>query len=172
MMACRRAQVQREGGASLLEFVVVGIVIAVLTGVLLQRLYLYRQQAEQAAVQRTVGVLQTALAMRAADLAASGRQGALERLALENPMQWLARPPSNYVGEFFMPDATVVSPGHWYFDRKRHLLVYLLNFSEKLPHGIPNAQYYQVKLMRRNNNFARPTGTPAHGGIALIQVQG
>lgn len=172
MREAPRALRRRARGASMLEFVVVGIVIAVLTGVLLQRLYIYRVQAEQAAVQRLVAVLQAALAARAANPVAQGRTDELARLALQNPMGWLARPPANYVGEYFMPAPEAVSPGHWYFDRKRHLLVYLLNFPEKFPHGIPEARYYQVKLMGRNNDFARPTGTPAHGGIALIEVEG
>jgi general secretion pathway protein G len=170
MTGMRRPQAWQAGGASLVEFVVAGAVVAILAGVLLQRLSGYQQQAEGAALQRTLAILHTAVALKAAALRGQGRD--LAELSGQNPMRWLSRPPGNYVGELTTPIAGSVAQGQWYFDRKRHLLVYLLNFANKFPQGTPIARHYQVKLIHRNNSSAGTAGPPTHAGIALVQVDG
>ena len=162
---------ERTGGSSLLEFVIVGVVVAILTGFLLHRLDFYRQQAETVAVERTVGILRIALALKVAQLRAQGREDEFETLALKNPIHLLQRPPKNYVGEYFTPLAGMVPAGRWYFDRKQHLLVYIINSQKKFPHGTLNQRIYAVKLLRRNNDFNRPTGI-APVGVVLIRVAG
>lgn len=165
-----RLQNRYAGGFTMVEFVVVGIVVAILAGTLLHRLSIYREQADRAAATRTLAILRTALSIQVALV--SGKGGNAAVLAGQNPMRWLARAPLNYVGELSLPKPGAVPERHWYFDRKRHLLVYLLNNPKKFPQGITNTLQYEVKLIRRNNSFAQPTRTSAQSSLALIQVDG
>ncbi len=163
---------RRAGGSSLLEIAVVAIVVAVLAGTLLQRLNAYRSQAELADVQRTVGVMRAALLLRQSQLQVRGREDAVAALADANPMDWLAQKPSTYAGEYFAPGPELVGPGHWYFDRKIKVLVYLLNYGKSFPPGMSKSLKYKVKLLGLPQHFAKPTSAPGLSGIALIQVDG
>ncbi|MFP5393225.1 MAG: type II secretion system protein [Gammaproteobacteria bacterium] len=161
----------RQRGASLLELMVVAVIVAVLWGALLQRLALYREHAERAAVERMVGILRAEMTVAVARARTGSAEVDFEALSRKNPMDWLREKPANYVGEYFgAPDQTVHA-GTWYFDRKQHHLVYLLNFGEKFPDGSPKTLRYKVILLGLTQHFVRSTGTAA-SGIALEQVDG
>ena len=160
----------RQRGVSLFEVAVVAIIVAVLAGVLLQRLTVYRDQAELAAAERTVSALRASLTLQIAQLRMQGRSADIDTLAGKNPMDWLREKPGNYAGELFDPAPADVQAGNWYFDRKTHILVYRLNNANKFPQGIPNTLKYKVKFIGLSQQIDRSSKPGAPRDLALIQV--
>lgn len=112
-------------GFTLIELIIVICVVALLFGIALDRLLRYQELGERAALQQNVAALNTALALR---FAAYVVMGAPQRIAEEvgrNPVQLLARPPENYLGEFTSADPQTLSRPCWYFDGAAGDLVYL-----------------------------------------------
>ncbi|RSZ60096.1 type II secretion system protein [Massilia atriviolacea] len=157
-------------GFSLLELAVCTVVVAVLIGVLLQRLLDYRERAEMAAVEQLAGVLRTALALKVGQLQARGRESDIASLAGTNPIELLAEKPRNYAGEFFTPTAQQVAPGNWYFDRKTKSLVYLISKEKKFPQGTVTRINFKVEFSRLPTIPAKQSGTPESRTVALTQV--
>jgi prepilin-type N-terminal cleavage/methylation domain-containing protein len=118
-------------GFTLLELIVVIAVISILVGELLKRVPIYTEQAEQAAMEQTVGALQSALTMRVGSLMthAAATEKELKALAAENPLDWLQQKPKNYAGEFFNPTPKTAAPGQWMFDLKSRDLIYVVDRS-------------------------------------------
>jgi prepilin-type N-terminal cleavage/methylation domain-containing protein len=123
-------------GFTLLELIVVIIVISILAGELLKRLPYYQGQAEKAAMEQTVGALQSALVIRYGALMVRGaaNEKELKVLTSDNPMNWLQQKPSNYAGEYFDPAPQAIPSGNWFYDLKSHDLVYSVGHAE---HFIP-----------------------------------
>ncbi len=117
-------------GFTLLELLVVIIIISTLAAVLLDRLTFYQEAAEKAAMEQMVGNLRSALHMQIADKLVRGKTGDIAKLPDDNPMEWLAEQPSNYIGVRFAPPAKDVSGGNWYFDLKDKSLVYAVKRGE------------------------------------------
>jgi type II secretory pathway pseudopilin PulG len=113
------------GGFSLLELVIVVCVVAVLGGFGLEKMLRYLEQAEMAAMEQTVGNMKSALNLRLATMVVDGTVGKAAGLAAENPMDWLATRPENYLGPLYNPDLAKTQKGSWYFDRQGSNLVYL-----------------------------------------------
>lgn len=111
-------------GFTLLELIVVVCLVAVLAAVLLERLLRYQELAEKTAMEQTVGVLRSALALQFAGRVAVGGLAAAQDLAGQNPMDWLAERPPNYIGVLYDPSETDVAKGNWYFDKQNGDLVY------------------------------------------------
>ncbi len=116
----------RARGFTLIEFLVVIIIISTLGAVLLDRMWFYQEAAEKAAMEQLAGTLRSALHFQIADKLVKGQTRELSRLAEDNPMDWLAEQPSNYVGERFAPGADEVAKGNWYYDLKDRQLVYVV----------------------------------------------
>jgi prepilin-type N-terminal cleavage/methylation domain-containing protein len=133
-------------GFTLLELVVVIAVVGVLAWLLLERLLVYREAAERAAMEHTVGSVQSALTLQFSRAMVLGR-GA-EALGTENPVNWLAKPPDTYVGELYDPAPGQVEPGKWYFDTRTRQLVYSVKFGEhfRAPSGRKEARF-RVRLV-------------------------
>ncbi len=120
---CHRQRVQ---GFTLLELVVVIVIISTLTAVLLDRILFYQEAAERAAMEQMAGTLRSALHLQIADRLIKGKTRDLPLLAEDNPMDWLAEQPTNYVGVRFNPKPGAVPKGDWYFDLKGKELVYIV----------------------------------------------
>ena len=131
----------RRRGASLFEFVIVLAVIALMAGILLQRIQVVQRQAEMAKVQQVVGILRSALRMQAASLHAHDNAEEFTAVARQNPMNWLIRRPNNYLGEYYSPDITRLKSGSWYYDPGTQTLVYLM-FNSKY------SSVQKVKLLK------------------------
>ena len=128
---------QRKNGFTLIEFVVVIIIFSTLGAVLLDRIWFYQEAAEKAAMEQMAGTLRSALHFQIADRLLNGKTADMAELAQDNPMDWLAEPPANYVGDRFAPPVGEVPKGSWYFDLKDRHLVYLVSRGE---HFTPNQQ--------------------------------
>ena len=140
---------RRKNGFTLIELVVVIIIISTLGAVLLDRMWFYQEAAEKAAMEQMAGTLRSALHFQIADRLLSGKTADIGELAADNPINWLAEPPANYVGDRFAPAAGAVSKGNWYFDLKDRHLVYVVARGE---HFTPNQQgrkevRYAVRLI-------------------------
>lgn len=143
---------QRNQGFTLIELVVVMIIISTLLAVLADRMWTYQEAAEKAAMEQMAGTLRSALHFQIADRLLSGKAADIGELAADNPMDWLAEPPANYLGDRFAPAAGAVSKGNWYFDLKDRHLVYVVSRGE---HFTPNKQgrkevRYAVRLVFSN----------------------
>ena len=160
----------RQRGVSLFEIAVVTIIVAILAGTLLQRLVVYRAQADLLAAERMVGVLRAALSLQIAQLRMQGRGADIDKLAGKNPMDWLREKPGNYAGELFDPAPADVQAGNWYFDRKTRFLVYRLNNANKFPQGTPNTLKYKVKFVGLSQQVDRSGKSGAQRELALMQV--
>ena len=114
-------------GFTLFELAVVVSVIGILIVVLLSRMAFYRDEAERLAYEQTLTALRTEVQLQTYALMIAGRQKEIPALAGQNPMNWLAQKPPNYLGEFDAPDVKKLASGNWFFDRSDGKLVYLLN---------------------------------------------
>lgn len=100
-----------------LEFAVVAIVLSVLGLVLTRSLGKVQRDMEEAGLQAEVAALRTQLIERVAHRETFGGQ----LPASDNPLDWVAARPANYLGEREgVPAETVV----WYYDKKLGELVY------------------------------------------------
>ena len=167
---------RRENGFTLIEFVVVIIIISTLAAVLMDRMLFYQEAAEKAAMEQLAGTLRSALHFQIADRLLNGKTADIAELAQDNPMDWLAEHPSNYVGDRFAPRAGDVPRGHWYFDLKDRHLVYVVSRGE---HFTPNPQgrkevRYVVRLIFKQNKAkedARSADIQLVNGVILAPVQ-
>ena len=151
---------RRGRGFSMLELAVVAIIMSVLAGVLLQRLFNYQAQAELAAAERVAAIIRTALTLKSAELLVRGKGGEVAALADRNPIELLAEKPQNYLGEFFSPDL------------KEKSLVYLLNNGKTFPAGMPKSLKFKVKLIRPEQLTVGSLQQNIVTSVSLIQVDG
>lgn len=137
-----------RAGFTLLEFAVTVLVAAAVSAFLLNRFDFYREQAEMAATRQLVGALRTALQVRTAQAQAKGESAALRALAEDNPMNWLAEKPGNYLGEFETSDPRKIGRTGWVFDARDKSLVYLLPNAESFTFGSARLLRFKVEFLR------------------------
>jgi prepilin-type N-terminal cleavage/methylation domain-containing protein len=144
----RRRPSGSQAGFTLFELIVVVCIVAVMAGILLNRLRVYEEAAEKAAMQQTAAAIKSALQMRVASYLISGRHREIERLRTENPVKWLQEHPDNYAGEFYADVYARVRPGSWYFDLTRGELVYVINLGNKFRPGPDGRKWvrYRVRI--------------------------
>ncbi len=165
----------RQRGFSLFELAVTVVIIGILMAALLSRVTFYRVQAERVAMDQVLGVLRSALSMKAGQLVAQGRGGDLSKLLTINPMDMLAQKPANYLGETYTPQNGKISLGNWYFNRKLLLLVYIAREGATFQDPDPRRFEYKIELIRDMDGANGPklaetsNNTPIEG-IALTQI--
>ena len=156
----RRGPGKRAQGFTLLELVVVIIIISTLAAVLMDRVLFYQEAAERAAMEQMAGILRSALQFQVADRLLKGKTRELPLLVQDNPMDWLAEQPGNYVGVRFNPKPGEVPKGDWYFDLKDKQLVYIV---ARGSHFMPNQAgrkevRYKVRLVYSRDAQVNPSG--------------
>src|SRR6266849_834579 len=114
-----------SGGFSLLELVVVVIIISIFFVAIASRLWALQVDAERAAMEQTIGILDSAIGIKVATNIATSDIAGLRTLDRSNPMNQLAKLPKNYVGEVDEASADI-EDGNWYFDTRSRYLIYLV----------------------------------------------
>ena len=120
---------RRHRGFTLFELIVVICVVATLLAVAFNRFVQYQEDAERAAMRTTLASFKTALQLQVAELLIARQADQIEKLQGENPVLWLAEPPSNYLGAFPAGEAREKPPGNWYFDTRARQLVFLARYA-------------------------------------------
>ena len=118
-------------GFTLIELLVVVCVVAVLFGIALDRLLRYQELAERAALEQNLAAINVALTSKFAALIVAGRGDSIAQEVGANPVNFLVRPPENYLGEWYAPPEPPTRRS-WYFDRQSGDLVYVPNRSRYL----------------------------------------
>lgn len=135
-----------ERGFSLIELIVVVIVVVILATALLERVWFYQEQAEKAAMVAVAATIQTALVMQYGRLITRGVEREITALATGNPMNWLAKQPRNYSGEYYDPTPRSVSPGSWMFDLKTRELIYVPDRTEHFVPGKDGKNWIRYRV--------------------------
>jgi general secretion pathway protein G len=150
-----------QGGFTLLGFALVVLVSSIVSAVVLNRFEYYREQAEIVATRQVVASLRTSLEVRAAQLASSGKEHELQKLALENPIKLLQWKPENYLGEYYAPDPKEIGRPGWVFDPRDKTLVYL-------PQNVKSFSFSTSRLLKFKVEFVSRRSK----SLALNQVSG
>jgi len=157
-------------GFALFELALAAIVLALVTGVLLDRLVPYVGESEHVAAKRLISSLKTALAVRSAQAVSQGGQSAMLIVAQENPMDWLVKPPKNYLGEYYSPNETALPKGNWYFDKGNRTLVYLSASSKSFSAETPKFLRFKVELLRVPNPVKSEVRSKVTEGLDLVEI--
>jgi hypothetical protein len=148
-----RLHIPRRRGGTWLERVVAIVLFGIFVAVFLGRMLFYQEYAEKLAMERTVENIRTGLRYRVADLMLANRMSEIPTLADENPINWLAERPANYLGE--LDSAPADEPkGQWFFDKGSRELVYTVN----------NRRHFESSEGRNYSVRYRATRQTAGGG--------
>jgi hypothetical protein len=166
---CKRPQHRPQGGASQLELVVSMVLFAVFLIVFAERAFYYQEYGEKAAMEMTVVNMRTGLRYKVADLIMNNRVSEIPTLADENPMDWLAEKPENYLGEFDGAPQQAAA-GKWFYDKRNRELVYTVNNRR---HFVPSAgEDFTVRYRAERIQAAKDTVLPAsHPQVWVNLVQ-
>ncbi|MEO8156242.1 MAG: hypothetical protein ABI648_00485 [Betaproteobacteria bacterium] len=102
------------------------VLFAVFLAVFMERAFYYQEYGEKTAMEMTVANMRTGLRYKVADLIMNNRVSEIPTLADENPMDWLAERPENYLGDFDSPPEGNTT-GKWFYDRRNQELVYTVH---------------------------------------------
>ncbi|MFP4611415.1 MAG: prepilin-type N-terminal cleavage/methylation domain-containing protein [Thiohalophilus sp.] len=169
-MRCRFQQ----QGFTLLELVLVVLIISIMGLIAIDRLLNYRIDAERAMIQTVIGNIRSGLGMEIAERVAKDEIGTINNLEHTNPMELLAQPPNNYIGEIDN-ESQVNKDGVWYFDTTESALVYRVRFGDyfKTPLSGPPRVRHRIKLVytdnNRNNRF--DPGIDHVSGLDLVPLE-
>lgn len=156
----RRRPAGRHAGFTLFELIVVVCIVALLAGILFNRLRLYEEAAEKAAMQQTAVAIKSALQMLVASYMISGRDNEIEKLRNENPVTWLQEKPADYAGEFYADAYARVRPGSWYFDLTRREFIYVVNLGDKFKPGPDGRKWVRYRVRIEYEELPERDGAP------------
>lgn len=163
-----------QKGFTLLELVVVIIIISILGLFAIDRIFVIRHAAEQAAVKQLVGTIKSALGLEVAQHALNGNMAAVVKLQKTNPILLLSQSPNNYIGQKDDP-THITKPGVWYFDKKQKALIYNVTYKENFKtslKGLPRIRY-RIKLIYndRNKNKRFDIHYDGISGLDLVAIE-
>ena len=164
----------KQHGFTLLELVVVIIVISILGLFAIDRIFVIRIAAEQAAVKQVIGTIKSALGLEVARLALDGRMSSVAKLNETNPVNLLSQTPNNYLGEKTDSD-NIIEPGVWYFNTKQKALIYNVIYKENFTTALSDLPRirHQIKLVYndRNNNKRFDIRYDSIAGLDLFPME-
>jgi prepilin-type N-terminal cleavage/methylation domain-containing protein len=145
---------RRSAGFTLLELVIVICLVGIFAAVALDRFFRYQEIAEKTAMEATLGAMRSGLTLQVAARIPRGGFAALEGLAEENPVDWLAKAPPGYLGALHDPAPGKIPSGSWYFDLKNNELVYTPQRTRYLvpDTGEANGIHFRVVLRIAQND--------------------
>ena len=154
---------QKQTGFTLLELAIVIMFISILASIFVNRMQRYQELAEKTVVEATVANMRSGLRYRIAELMINGQMNEMGSLSRENPMSWLKAPPSNYLGQIAQTSQQRIPPGSWYYDQRRHELIYLLQHSRYFKPGPDGQKVIRFRVLTSTqkqaaNNSARVEG--------------
>lgn len=162
----------RQRGLMLYELVLVIVLVMILMLVAREKLWPLRVEAERVAVQVSVARMQKALSDELAVRVLQRGLGELAGLATANPVQFLAQPPSGYVGE--RSGGYEAMPGEWFFDRDGGMLVYRVRHEDDFHSALqgPARIRFQTRLVFDDNDHdgAFDLATDRPRGLILASV--
>ncbi|MES1998725.1 MAG: hypothetical protein V4446_05380 [Pseudomonadota bacterium] len=166
---CRLASVTlgrgKQVGFTMFELVGIVFIASMLSVLLYDQFMRYQALAEKTVMEMTVINMRTGLRLRVAELMIQDRMDGVRSLVHENPINWLATPPSNYIGEFQNPEQNAIPTNTWYFDTRRRELVYTLGHD----HILGAEPAHETALRFRVAAVERPL---VNGGGAVPKVEG
>lgn len=166
---------RRLRGFTLLELVVVIAVISILAYAAIERLQALQAEAERAAMESVVAVLNSALGIKLAEHIVKQDLTGLGVLEGSNPMDRLAQIPRNYLGEQSGVDPATLERGNWYFDTQSRTLVYLVRNRDRFSGGLgnPPRARFEIRLVYADRNGKRRTDqrTGTVEGIKMVAVE-
>ncbi len=158
-----RAGRSRVAGFTLIELVIVIVVVSTLAAVALDRLLVYQELAEKAAMEFQASALKSAVRMQVAELMVNGHMREVSTLAGVNPMLLLEEFPQNYVAD--PPhDPNAKRGGFWFYDGQTKEIVYQLkagrHFFAEGPDATKQVRYrvvlmYPVKVLQQDAVLAQ-----------------
>jgi len=151
-MRAKNAPRRPDRGFSLVELVVVLVIVSIISAILLDRVKFYQEQAEKATMEATAAAIQAGLHLRLAGYLASGQDRDVQRLATENPIDWLARKPESYAGALDRVAARDLPGGTWYFDLTDRTVVYRVRYGRTF---VADAEGVKEVRFRANIDYGR-----------------
>lgn len=166
--SCRLTSVilgrRRQIGFTLFELLGIILLVSALSLLLYDRFLGYQALAEKTAMEMTVINMRSGLRLRVAELMMGGKLEEIAGLVHENPISWLAAPPSNYIGALQNPEQHAIPANAWYFDTRRHELVYMPGRT-----GIFTIRPHATAMRFRVAATIHP---PVKGGSKIPKVEG
>lgn len=162
-----------QAGFTLFELIVVVCIVAIMAGILLNRLRVYQEAAEKAAMQQTAAAIKSALEMRVAAYLINGRDNDIEHLRSENPVSWLQERPQNYAGQFYADAYARVAPGSWYFDLTHRELVYVIDLGDHFKRAADGRKWVRYRVKIEYEALPQRDGPPRKvlSAVSFVPVQ-
>ena len=134
-------------GFSLFELTVFIIVAAIIYSVAVNRFTGYPAAAERANFMAVLTQLQSGVNLEVMLGLSTGQVRNLREYHHSNPMDFMLKPPANYLGAFASMNNRDLERRHWYFDSQRGELVYLVENSDNVV-MMENGQSYPGDELR------------------------
>ena len=172
---CRLASVilgrGKQVGFTLFELAGIIFIASVVSILLYDQLLRYQALAEKTSMEMTVINMRSGLRLRVAELMMQDRMNEVGQLVHENPISWLAASPPNYSGQFQNPEQSAIPTNTWYFDSRRHELVYVLGRDNIFGADAAHARTLRFQV----TSVERPpvngvSSAPKIEGVALVRV--
>ena len=162
---------EKAKGFTLIELLIVISIVAILAGMFFSRVLVYQELTEKAAMQQVVSAVQAALVLEYGHRMASATGAGANNISKENPMEWLARRPDNYAGEFNTVNPAAIEPGNWAFDKGTRELIYLPNHAEYFFPAKKGVRWIRYHTRFTYESSSRGKRTQAVSGVVFSPVE-
>ncbi len=161
----------RQAGFTLFELLGIILLVSVLSLLLYDRFLAYQALAEKTSMEMTVINMRSGLRWQVGELMIEGKADKMAGLLNENPIKWLTAPPPNYIGAFQNPEQHAIPGNAWYFDTRRHELIYKLGRNGIFTSDPVHAEALRFKVTAVMAPSAIGTGAVAKvQGVTLTRV--